>query len=78
VTELVDGDSDRLQVGRADIGASREAEIDQQKLAAEVDIGAPLAVVVSQRERATERLPPPHDDVHQFGGAALPLWWHGP
>ena len=66
------------QVGRAGIRAGGEAEIDQQKLAAEVGVGAQLALVVDEREGAADRLFSPHDDVHQLGGGTLLLPSHRP
>src|SRR5262249_49524736 len=51
-SELVDRSGNRLQVGRAGIRASGEAEIDQEQLVSEVSVGPALAIVVDQRERA--------------------------
>ena len=48
--ELVEGEADVLQIGRADVRAIGEAEIDQHQLAAEVRVGAGLAGVIDQGE----------------------------
>ncbi len=69
--ELVDRRGHRLQVDRADVRAEREAEIDQQRLAAEVGVGARRAGVIDQRERPADRLAVPHQRVHQLGGRSL-------
>jgi hypothetical protein len=59
-----------LQVGRTDVRAIGESEIDQHQLAAEVRLGAARAVLVGERERAADRLAVPHYRVHQLGGGA--------
>jgi hypothetical protein len=70
-TELVHGETDGLQVGRADIRAVGEAEINQHQLAVEVTCAASLAGLIDKLERAADRLAIPHHRIHQLGGGAL-------
>jgi hypothetical protein len=65
--QSVDRKPDRLEIGRTDVRAIGEAEIDQHQLPAKVALGADPAGVIGKFERATDRLPIPHQEVHEFG-----------
>ena len=70
---LIHGKCHLQQVGRADVRAKGEAEIDQHQLAAEVRVGSARAVLIGEGERAADRLAVPHHRVHQLGGGTLRL-----
>ena len=71
--EAVQSEADGLQVGRTDIRAIGEAEIDEQQLAPEIRVGARPPVMINESERPADRLAVPHHRIHQLGGGALRL-----
>src|SRR5262249_11118058 len=79
LAQLVQRQADRLQVGGAHVRAMGEAEINQQKLAAELGLRARLTGMIDQGERPADRLAVPHQHVHQLRGGtfALLLRAHG-